>query len=98
MLSILNTTFKKAQPSWGTMCTLEDGPDVIQEEDCVQENENETLTAKADDEVPSEASPSLTETKKNRRALWIVLGLLGLCLTFGLGAVAGGGRSSGRRA
>jgi membrane-associated protease RseP (regulator of RpoE activity) len=54
----------------------------------VEGKENEVLTAKADqtsDEAPSKP------TKKGKRALWIVLAVLGACLLFGLGAVAGGG-------
>ena len=62
----------------------------------MQESENEVLTAKTDstsDERPPSAPVLETKSgsKKNRRALWIVLAVLGLCLVFGLGAVAGGG-------
>jgi membrane-associated protease RseP (regulator of RpoE activity) len=63
------------------------------EEGCVQENENEVLTAKTDQ--PSGEAPASTvppkPAKKGRQALWIVLAVLGACLIFGLGAVAGGG-------
>lgn len=66
------------------------------EEDCVQENNDEVLMAKADgapDGEPGDEGP-LTPSKapkKKRRAIWIVLAVLGGCLLFGLGAVAGGG-------
>lgn len=51
----------------------------------MEDSENQVLTAKAG-EAP-EAAPK----KKSKRALWIVLAVLGACLIFGLGAVAGGG-------
>jgi len=54
----------------------------------VEEQENEVLTAKTET-GPDKEAPA--KPKKKRTALWIVLGVLGLCLTFGLGAVTGGG-------
>lgn len=51
----------------------------------MQEGENEVLTAKAD------PAPEAAPKPKNRRALWIVLAVLGACLLLGMGAVVGGG-------
>jgi len=51
----------------------------------VQENNDEVLVAKTDVE-PKSAPP-----KKKKRALWIVLAVLGACMLLGLGAIAGGG-------
>jgi len=51
----------------------------------VQENNDEVLVAKTD------VGPTAAPPKKKRRALWIVLAVLGACMLFGLGAIAGGG-------
>jgi membrane-associated protease RseP (regulator of RpoE activity) len=67
---------------------------MLWEEGCVQENENQVLTAKTDPSADGDgpaAAPSSKPAKKGRRALWIVLAVLGACLIFGLGAIAGGG-------
>jgi membrane-associated protease RseP (regulator of RpoE activity) len=57
----------------------------FQEEDRVQENHDEVLVAK------TETEPKAVSSKKSRRALWIVLAVLGACMLLGLGAIAGGG-------
>jgi membrane-associated protease RseP (regulator of RpoE activity) len=65
---------------------------VDQEENCVQENENQVVTAKVDPEPEAGPSaPKAVPKKKGRRALWIVLAVLGACLLLGVGAVVGGG-------
>jgi hypothetical protein len=53
----------------------------------MQEQESQVVTAKAD--LASEDAPQ--SSRKGWRGLWIVLGILGLCLACVFGAVVGGG-------
>lgn len=56
----------------------------------MQESENQVLTAKAEGETATTAATPAPK-KKGKRALWIVLAVLGACLLLGFGALVGGG-------